>query len=88
MPVPPPAARIDTCSTGFLLGLVRKLIDYGKQLAATLRQHQPATSFSPIPRYERIIGRSRIWITDRFAIALPAPPAVWTPPAGYATGPP
>jgi len=205
----PPAAD-GPKSTGFLLGLVRKLIDYGKQLAATLRQHPPATRFSPIPRHigtidlglllariacglnraaalearllrrarqpekrpaptspspprrpraalpaarraaaadpdlarlptaaeiaaevrrrpvgaviadicrnfgivpghplwrelsqavianggnlsaliKRILDRSRIWITDRFAIALPAPPAVWTPPAGYATGPP
>ncbi len=47
----PPAAGDGPKSTGFLLGLVRKLIDYGKQLAATLRQHPPATSLRLIPSY-------------------------------------
>ena len=47
----PPAAGDRPKSTGFLLGLVRKLVDYGKQLAATLRQHPPATSFFPIPHH-------------------------------------
>jgi len=51
MTAPPAAAQTDPCSTGFLLGLVRKLIDYGKQLAATLQQHPPATSLRLLPSY-------------------------------------
>src|SRR5271166_838620 len=38
-------------STGFLLGLVHKLIDFGKQLAATLQQRAPATNRLAVPRY-------------------------------------
>jgi len=38
-------------STGFLLGLVHKLIDFGKQLAATLQQRAPATNRLTVPRY-------------------------------------
>jgi len=47
----PPAAGDGPKSTGFLLGLVRKLIDYGQQLAATLRQHPPATPLRLLPSY-------------------------------------
>ena len=47
----PPAAAGGPKSTGFLLGLVRRLIDYGKQLAITLRQYPPAASRRPIPRH-------------------------------------
>jgi len=47
----PPAAQSDPCSTGFLLALVRKLIDYAKQLAAPLQQHPPITSLPCFPRY-------------------------------------
>src|SRR5271166_7048691 len=38
-------------STGFLLGLVRKLIDFGKHFAATLQQRAPATNRLAVPRY-------------------------------------
>ena len=47
----PPAAQPDSRGTGLLLGLVRKLIDYGRQLAATLRQPPPATSLPSTPHY-------------------------------------
>ena len=47
----PPAAQTDHRSTGFLLGLVRKLIDYARQLAAPLQQHPPITSLPCFPRY-------------------------------------
>src|SRR5271166_5466920 len=36
-------------STGFLLG--HKLIDFGKQLAATLQQRAPSTNLLSVPRY-------------------------------------
>ncbi len=36
--------------SGRLLALVRKLIDYGKELAATLHQRSPATDLAPILR--------------------------------------
>jgi len=47
----PPAAADGPKTTGFLLGLVRKLIDYGKQLAAAVRQHPPATILPCVPRF-------------------------------------
>ena len=47
----PPAAQTDHRGTGFLLGLVRKLIDYARQLAAPLQQHPPITSLPCFPRY-------------------------------------
>ena len=47
----PPAAGDGPTSTPFLLGLVRKLIDYGRQLAATLRQPPPAASLPCSPHY-------------------------------------
>jgi len=46
----PPTVADGPQSTNFLLGLVRKLIDYDKQLFATMRQYPPATLPS-IPRY-------------------------------------
>jgi hypothetical protein len=46
-----PAPSADpTTRTGRLLGLVRKLIDYGKQLAATLQQRTAATNLADITR--------------------------------------
>ncbi len=51
MSAPPTAAQIDTRGTGFLLTLVRKLIDYARQLAAPLQQHPPITSLPCFPRY-------------------------------------
>ena len=42
---PSPAARRR------LLGLVRRLIDYGKQLAATLRERPSPPHLSPLPRF-------------------------------------
>ncbi len=36
--------------TGRLLGLVRTLIDYGRQLAATLQQHTAATNLADVTR--------------------------------------
>ena len=47
----PPVAQTDTRGTGFLLGLVRKLIDFARQLAAPLQQHPPITSLPCFPRY-------------------------------------
>src|SRR5271157_2150271 len=44
-----PAANDGPRGAGFLLGLVRRLIDYGKQLAAALQQ--PATSPSSAARF-------------------------------------
>ena len=38
--------------------------------------------------FKGILDRRKVWITDRFAIALPAPPAASPPAAGSATGPP
>src|SRR5208283_4118585 len=47
-----PAATNDgPRGTGFLLGLVRKLIDYGKQLAAALQQPAPAANLPAAPRF-------------------------------------
>ena len=46
----PPAPGDGPRGTSFLLGLVRKLIDYGKQLAAALQQHPPATTL-PVSRH-------------------------------------
>src|SRR5271157_4291855 len=198
-----PAANDGPRGTGFLLGLVRKLIDYGKQLAAALQQPAPAPRFAgpiniglllariagglqraaalearllrrargeetetpaptraaaaprqprvtqPAPRpaadtdprlptqeqiaaqvrrrpigavladicrdlgivpsnplwrqltravianggslaalFKGVLDRRRFWITDRFAIALPAPPAAWPAAAASSTGPP
>src|SRR5271165_2075809 len=36
---------------GRLLGLVRKLIDYGKELASTLRQRTSATNLAAVTRH-------------------------------------
>src|SRR5271157_5489058 len=47
----PVAAGDGPRGTGFLLGLVRKLIDYGKQLAAALQQPAPATDPPAAPRF-------------------------------------
>src|SRR5271166_264817 len=52
----PPQDRLVTVAdglraTGFLLGLVHKLIDFGKQLAATLQHRAPATNRLAVPRY-------------------------------------
>jgi hypothetical protein len=46
-----PAPSVDaTTRTGRLLSLVRKLIDYGKQLAATLQQRSVTTNLADITR--------------------------------------
>jgi hypothetical protein len=44
----PATGADESTRTGRLLGLVRKLIDYGRQLAATLQQHTSITSFHDI----------------------------------------
>ena len=56
----PPAAADGSKSTGFLLGLVRKLIDYGKQLTATLQQYPPATSFPLSPCFAGTIDLGQL----------------------------
>ncbi len=56
----PPATADGPKSTGCLLGLGRKLIDYGQQLVATPRQYPPATSFSLSPRFAGTIDLGQI----------------------------
>jgi len=56
----PPAAADGPKSTGFLLGLVRKLIDYGQKLTATLRQHPPAAIFPLSPHFAGTIDIGQI----------------------------
>ena len=49
MALPSPAADSPT-STSRLLGVVRALLNYGRQLAATLQQRNPATHLAEITR--------------------------------------
>ena len=46
----PTAAETDTPTRAGLLSLVRKLIDYGKELAASLCQHSETTDLRPLMR--------------------------------------
>src|SRR6266542_278429 len=47
---PAPTPTIEPSRVGRLLGLVRKLIEYGKELATTLRQHSVTTDLAAATR--------------------------------------
>src|SRR5580700_8727315 len=49
-PCPAPAATDNPTRAGRLLSLVRKLIDYGKELVATLHQRSETTDLRPVMR--------------------------------------